>query len=130
MHSSKGEPTQKIEIIQEKLSELAEILSDISSDMKKIADQRRGGLLSLEQADYSSSIAMLPLQEDQVDRAKEVSRKPTSMDPSCGIPRFRYAQYVEFSSLEEFLKFKDMPAIQSEEIADVDWQDLERRLVG
>lgn len=130
MQSPKEEPINKMETIQKKLSELAEILGDISSRMKKIADQRRGGLLELEQASRDPNVDLIPLLGDRVDLAKKVSRKPTSMDLNCGIPKFRYAQYVEFSNLNEFLKFKDLPVIKADEIAGVNWEDLEKRLVG
>ena len=129
MQAPKGEPTRKIECIQERLTELAEIMTDISSQMKKIADQRRGGLLALEKANANPCAEWLPLLDDRADRARAVSRKPVSVDPACGVPRFRYAQYVEFTNLREFLKFKDLPAIQSEDIARIDWADLEQRLM-
>ena len=139
MHSPKEEPINKMENIQKKLSELAEVLGDISSRMKKIADHRRGGLMELEQASHGSQVDLLSLLGEKPDTedidediciAESVARKPVSMDWTCGVPKFRYAQYVEFSSLEEFLKFKNLPVIQADEIAGVDWEDLEKRLVG
>ena len=130
MHSPKEEPNNKMGTLQKKLSELAEVLGDISSRMKKMADQRRGGLVELEQASCDPHADLLSLLGEKVDLAKSVSRKPTSMDRTCNVPKFRYAQYVEFSNLEEFLKFKDLPVIKADEIAGVDWEDLEKRLVG
>ena len=140
MHSPKEESINNMENIQKKLSELAEVLGDISSRMKKIADHRRGGLMELEQASQQGSqVDLLSLLGEKPDTedinediciAESVARKPVSMDWTSGVPKFRYAQYVEFSSLEEFLKFKNLPVIQADEIAGVDWEDLEKRLAG
>ncbi len=70
------------------------------------------------------------LDSEKVDRAKQVSRKPTSVDPECGVPQIRYAQYIEFNSLEEFMKFKDLPTIKEEDLATVDLAELERLLMA
>ncbi len=44
-----------------------------------------------------------------------------------GLP-FTYLEFLEFSSAEEFRKFKHMDVITAEEIAKTDWDDLLRRL--
>ena len=44
-----GPRDPRIEDVQEQLNKLAGLLSDISSQMRKIADQRRGGLPEVEQ---------------------------------------------------------------------------------
>ena len=43
---------------------------------------------------------------------------------------FTYLEFLEFSSAEEFRKFKHMGIITAEEIAKIDWDDLLRRLAS
>ena len=42
--------------------------------------------------------------------------------------RFSYADYVELRGWE-FGKFRDLPAIDDEEVAATDWDDLAARLI-
>jgi hypothetical protein len=43
---------------------------------------------------------------------------------------FSYREFVEFSSAEEFERFKDMKPISAEEISSVDWDQLSQGLLG
>ena len=43
---------------------------------------------------------------------------------------FTYLEYLEFEHAEEFKRFKRLPAITEEEIAAVDWEDLQVRLLA
>lgn len=66
--------------------------------------------------------------DEQRERARAVSRKPMRVDPAAGIPRSRYARYIEFMTAEELLRFDALPPIRAQDIGSVDWADLERRL--
>jgi len=131
MKPPNGDPQNQIEHIQAKLAKLAEILSEISSQMKQVADLRRGGLRALERAVDGSALDWLPpmpnLAEGEPDRRET---PPARFPRDKGRPRIRYAQYVEFSTLDEVLKFKHLPAIKREDVASVDWDELERKLAG
>lgn len=120
----------RLEGIQDQLTKLASVLSDISAEMRKIADQRRGGLPEFAQTNRKAVFEELrPFFSDEgLARAKEMSKKPTSVDPDCGVPQLRYAQYVEFTNAAEFMKFRDLPGIDRTEIEAVDWSDLERKI--
>jgi len=131
MKPPNGEPRQQIEHIQAKLAKLAEILSDISSQMKQVAELRRGGLRALERAAEGSDLDWLPPMPGLTGGELEPAEAPpTRFETSRGKPRIRYAQYVEFSTLDEVLKFKHLPAIKREDVASVDWDELERKLAG
>jgi hypothetical protein len=125
-----GEPTSRMERIQEKLSELAEVLSDISSRMKQIADQRRGGLRAFEEADGMPDGLCWPILLPGRQHPPEAAAPAVPPPVPAAEPSIRYAQFVEFSTHEELLKFKELPPIRTEDLAAVDWEDLERRLVG
>ncbi len=68
--------------------------------------------------------------DEQRERARAVSRKPTRVDPAAGIPRSRYARYVEFMTADELMRFDGLPPIQANDIASIDWGDLERRFAS
>lgn len=129
MKPPNGDPQHQIEHIQAKLAKLAEILSDISSQMKQVAELRRGGLSALERAANGSDLDWLPPMPNQAGREPEARETPPArFEKHKGRPRIRYAQYVEFSTLDEVLKFKHLPAIKKEDVAKVDWDELERKL--
>ncbi len=46
-----------------------------------------------------------------------------------GMP-FSYREFVEFSSADEFERFREMRPISSEEIESVDWEALSKGLLG
>lgn len=54
---------------------------------------------------------------------------PPKMGPD-GRPEMSYRDYVEFSSIDEFRKFKDRPAIKADELKSVDMDELARKLGG
>jgi hypothetical protein len=129
MKPPKGDPQHQIEHIQAKLAKLAEILSDISSQMKQVAELRRGGLNALERTANGSDLDWLPPMPNLAGGEPEPRETPPArFEKQKGRPRIRYAQYVEFSTLDEVLKFKHLPAIKKEDVAKVDWDELERKL--
>lgn len=68
----------------------------------------------------------------QVKQTPPKERKP-SPEPKIGPdgrPEMGYRDYVEFSSLEEYRKFKDRPAIKAEEVKAVDFDELAKKLGG
>jgi hypothetical protein len=132
MKSPNGEPHHQIEHIQAKLAKLAEILSDISSQMKRVAELRRGGLRALEHATDRPDLDWMPPIAGAAGRHPEPPETPPPIrfETNPGKPRIRYAQYVEFSTLDEVLKFKHLPAIRRQDVANIDWDELERKLAG
>jgi hypothetical protein len=60
----------------------------------------------------------------KVDGRARVTQPRASLDPS----RMSYRDYVELSSIDEYRKFKSLPPIRAEEIADVDLDEILRRL--
>ena len=52
------------------------------------------------------------------------------VDIKNGEVPFSYREFVEFSSADEFERFREMKPISSEEIQSVDWDELSRGLLG
>ena len=51
------------------------------------------------------------------------------VDIKNGAVPFSYREFVEFSSADEFERFKDMQPISSEEVNSVDWDALSKGLL-
>jgi hypothetical protein len=43
---------------------------------------------------------------------------------------FTYLEFLEFTDSQEFKKFKGMSVVSEEEIAQIDWNDLSKKLLG
>lgn len=112
------------------LEELAAVLAQVAGCLRYLAEHNRRFLLELERCGSDPVAGLAAGMRERLERAKAISRKPTRRVASSGIPPLRYAQYVEFSSLEELLKFKDLPPIRREQIARVNWDELLRRLLA
>ena len=56
-------------------------------------------------------------------------RTPDTADDRTRSKRMTYRDYVEFSSIEEYRRFKEKPPIRSEEIEEIDLDELVRRLL-
>lgn len=128
MPSRNDESERRIERIRKKLDLLSSVLNDLASRMKEIAARQESTYDGLDPPGADPTAELLEILRKKAERAKEVSRMPIRFDESCGVPKFRYAQYVEFRDVQEFLRFRDLPAINRDELEGVDWDDLERRL--
>lgn len=60
----------------------------------------------------------------KVDGRSRAVQPRTQVDPD----RMSYRDYVELSSIDEYRKFKSLPPIRAEEIADADLDEILRRL--
>lgn len=67
-------------------------------------------------------------EEPRRERLKELPRPTPERRPRRA--QMNYRHYVEFSSLDEFKRFRERPAITAEECGDVNLDDLCRKLQG
>jgi len=65
------------------------------------------------------------LSDNKLGDSGETDASPAKHDASVS-----FRSYVELSSIEEFRKFKKLGAISDDELAEVDVDDLARRLLG
>jgi hypothetical protein len=81
-----------------------------------------------------SSVVGLPPRGEGEDPPEEEAREedapifPALQPPQPKAPKMSYRHYVEFSSLEEFKRFRDLPPLSRDEVEEVDIDDLTRRL--
>ena len=62
-------------------------------------------------------------------RLDEASRPLRNcVEADAGPLPFTYREFVEFSSADEFIRFKEFPPITAEEISAIDWDDLSKKL--
>lgn len=121
-------PERRIERIREKLDLLSSVLNDLASRMRAIAERQENSPGSADSTDEDAAAELLEILRNKAARAREISAKPLHFDESCGVPKFRFAQYVEFSDVTEFLRFRDLPPISREDLSQLKWSDLEKRL--
>lgn len=99
---------------QEIMRELAERFKNSSEIMRMIA-RRISDAAEAHQANRR-----------RLERASVPLRK--CVDIKNGAMPFSYREFVEFTSAQEFERFRDAEAITSEEIAAVDWEELAKGL--
>ena len=124
MQPSDRRAEDRVDDIQQKLRDLGELLSELSSQMKHVATSHRRGLEFLEDAE-APELLLAPEAASRSDADFERRPAPVFRD---GRFRMNFAQYVEFASAEEVAKFQTFGPITPEEIAAVDWDDLVDRL--
>ena len=66
------------------------------------------------------------LSETLSKQAKELSRRliDCSGDLRRPLKKMTFHEYVEFSSLDEFKKFRTLPAINKKDLKDLNWDQL------
>ncbi len=139
MKSEEPDKVAKVKGLLKKLGELAEMLDDISRKMRLAAEKQKANISSIKRPtketarllsqlqEQLSAIDHTPLNELQISKAKELSRR---LIESCSMPqkdrshRMTFHEYVEFSSLDEFKKFQTLPAITKRDLKDCDWEEL------
>lgn len=124
MQPSDRQAEDRVDDIQQKLRDLGELLSELSSQMKHVATSHRRGLEHIEEAE-DPELLLAPDTCGPSDADFERRPAPVFRD---GRFRMNFAQYVEFTSAEEVAKFQAMKTITAEEITAVDWDDLADRL--
>lgn len=113
---------QKAKASLERWSQLpAQLSADLSTVIGLPADA--SALEALENAEPTAD-----RQQEPLERVKELP--PPSVDRRPRRPQMNYRHYVEFSSLDEFKRFRERPAITREECGDVNFEELCRRLQG
>jgi hypothetical protein len=101
---------------QELLEELARRFRDSASTLKKVAKRIN-----------DASVA----QRENCRRLDSAgARLRECVGSKTGPLSFSYLEYVEFSTAEEFHKFRVMPTVTEEEINAVDWEELSRQLLS
>lgn len=112
---------QKAKSSLERWSQLpAQLSADLSTVIGLPADA--SALEALGSADADA------VPEEPRERMRELPR-PTP-ERRARRAQMNYRHYVEFSSLDEFKRFRERPAITNEECADVNLDDLCRHLEG
>ena len=141
MKSENPEKFLKVRKLVKKLGDLAEVLDEISKKMRLAAEKQK---IHLEHIDVPSrngrriltslqkkleSIDSIPIHSIQISKAQELSQDLIDVNPDARKPlgRMSYHEYVEFTCLDEFKKFRNMPAISPEEIQLCDWDELFER---
>ncbi len=100
---------------QEIMRELAERFRNSSEVMRMIA--RRIG----EAAETHNA------NRRRIEQASNPLRK--CVDIKNGTMPFSYREFVEFTSADEFERFRKLDPITSEEVANVDWEELSKGLL-
>jgi len=139
MKSEEPDKVAKVKGLLKKLGELAEMLDDISRKMRMAAEKQKANLSAIKRptkdtarllsqlTEQLSAIDHTPFNELQISKAKELSKKlieSCTTDPKDRSHRMTFHEYVEFSSLDEFKKFRSLPAITKKDLKDCNWEDL------
>ena len=139
MKSEEPDKVAKVKGLLKKLGELAEMLDEISRKMRLAAEKQKANVESIRRPtkesarllsqlqEQLSAIDHTPLNELQISKAKELSRmliEGSLVNPKDRLRRMTFHEYVEFSSLDEFKKFRTLPAITRKDLKDCDWDNL------
>ncbi len=138
MKSEDPDKLSKVRGLIRKLGELADVLDDVSKKMRFAVEKQKVNLETLGKSSKDSSrllsvlekrleaIDHISLTELQLSKAKELSRKliDCSADLRRPLKKMTFHEYVEFTCLDEYKKFRNMPAITRQEIDVLDWGDL------
>ncbi len=124
-----------------KLGELAAVLDDVSKKMHTAAEKQRATLTRIEEPTREDrrllnslhkkleSIELIPLEDVEIQHAQEISKK--LLEPSArsrSSSKMTYHEYVEFTGIEEFNRFRSMPALDRDELESVDWDEFYDRM--
>jgi len=137
----KGEDPDKLAEINRlvrKLGELAEVLENVSTKMRLAVEKQKISIEHLGMPNGEGTRALDELQERlgriesvpvaniRIDAARQLSEELIECDPVSHTPisKMTYHEYVEFSCLDEYRKFRNLPAISPEEIQLCDVENL------
>ncbi|MBI1854040.1 MAG: hypothetical protein HYR85_27190 [Planctomycetes bacterium] len=138
MKSEEPDKLSKVRGLIRKLGELADVLDDVSKKMRFAVEKQKINLESVGNCSKESSrllsvlqkklegITEVSLSDMQISKAKELSRRliDCSGDLRRPLKKMTFHEYVEFTCLDEYKKFRNMPAITRREIEDLDWTHL------
>ncbi|MDR3210336.1 MAG: hypothetical protein LBU79_00260 [Planctomycetota bacterium] len=88
-----------------------------SSDVMRLIAKRIGEAADIHQHNHH-----------RLERVEETLGK--SVDPHGSAIPFSYREFIEFTSAEEFARFRHQDPIKAEDIANIDWDTLARGLLG
>jgi hypothetical protein len=142
MKSEEPDKLSKVRGLIRKLGELADVLDDVSKKMRFAVEKQKITLESLGDSSKDTTrllnvlqkklevIDDVSLNEIQISKAKELSRRLIDANVELRRPlkKMTFHEYVEFTCLDEYKKFRHMPAITRREIEDLDWTSLLIRL--
>ena len=143
MKSKNPDKFLKVRKLVKKLGELAVVLDDVSRKMHYAVEKHKVKVGQLEQPSREGrrylealhkkleGIQSIPVGDINVAQAQEIS--DSLLDPNTrrtASSRMTYHEYVEFSCVEEYKKFRSMPALTFEEIQLCDWDELYERLAA
>ncbi len=124
-----------------KLGELANVLDDVSRKMHHAVEKQKQTLGKIDKPSREErrilnnlhkkleSIEGLTIEDMELQQAQEISNTLLGSNARRQrSTRMTYHEYVEFSGVEEFERFRGMPAITDEELTFTDWEDLYERL--
>lgn len=100
---------------QELLAELARRFRESAKNLREVAQR----IDKVAQA-HRETIQRLEKAGQELREYVEADQGPLA---------FTYLEFLEFTSAEEFRKFKSMPTITAKEIEEVNWEELSRRLL-
>jgi len=140
MKSENPDKLAKVSNLVKRLGELAEVLDEVSTKMRLAAEKQRIGLEHLGKPNTEGrevleelhrkleGIESAPIANIRIATAKEISQTLIEANGPAPehtpISRMAYHEYVEFTCLDEYKKFRDLPAISPEEIQLCDFETL------
>jgi hypothetical protein len=134
----------KVAKLLKKLGDLAEALDEIAKKMRFAVEKQKINLEHLGRPDQEGRrmldslqrrlrpIETRPIGQLELFTAKELCQNLIEANPSGDKPvsPMSYHEYVEFTCVDEFKKFRNLPAISIEEIQLCDFEDLCDRFVS
>lgn len=128
----------KVTNLLKKLGDLAEALNEISKKMRLAAEKQRITFEHLGTTDRERRkileelhqslrcIEQTPVRDMELFTAKKLSQDliDANPDPQLPLRAMSFHEYLEFTCLDEFKKFRNLPAITPEEIHLLDWDEL------
>jgi hypothetical protein len=143
MKSKNPDKFLKVRRLVKKLGELAVVLDDISRKMHYAVEKQKVKMGRIEPPSREGrkyldslhkkleTITDVPIANITIAEAQEISESlldPRSRRTSSS--RMTYHEYVEFSCVDEYRKFRAMPALTFEEIQLCNWDELYERLAA
>ncbi len=124
-----------------KLGDLALVLDDVSKKMNHAVEKQRATLANLREPNANDrrvlnnlhkkleAIEQVEIEEVEIQKAHDLSNKLIERNSrSKRASKMTYHEYVEFTGIEEFRKFREMPALTENDIVETDWDEFYERL--
>lgn len=140
MKSGDPDKVSRVRQLLKKLGELADVLDDVSRKMRLAAEKQKAGIESLNPESERvrlidrlqrqlESIEKVTLDDLQISKAQQISERlidtNTAEEQEGSTSRkMTFHEYIEFSSLDEFKKFRNLPAISKKDTEECDWEQL------